>query len=63
MTGFQAGANDKDMDTATIKGVFFRFNPNSPITKSPYIQNSTIFAGAAVGILLDGAVHNHFNDS
>ena len=63
MTGFQAGADDKDMDTATIKGVFFRFNPNSPITKSPYIQNSTIFSGAAVGILLDGAVHNHFNDS
>ena len=63
MTGFQAGADDKDLDTATIKGVFFRFNPNSPITKSPYIQNSTIFSGAAVGILLDGAVHNHFNDS
>ena len=61
MTGFQAGADDKDLDTATIKGVFFRFNPNSPITKSPYIQNSTIFSGAAVGILLDGAVHNHFN--
>jgi len=61
MSGFVPGANDKDMDTATIKGVFFRFNPNSPIVKSPYIQNCTIFAGAAIGIYLDGAVHNHFN--
>ena len=64
MSGFvPSGSDDKDMDTATIKGVFFRFNPNSPITKSPYIQNSTIFAGAAVGILLDGAVHTHFDNS
>ena len=62
MSGFvPSTSNDKDMDTATIKGVFFRFNPNSPIVKSPYIQNCTIFSGAAVGILLDGAVHNHYN--
>ncbi len=63
MSGFVPGGNDKDMDTSTIKGVFFRFNPNSAITKSPYIQNTTIFAGAAVGVYLDGAVHNHFNNS
>ena len=64
MSGFvPSTTNDKDLDTSTIKGVFFRFNPNSPIVKSPYIQNSTIFAGAAVGVLLDGAVHNHFNGS
>jgi len=62
MSGFvPSTSNDKDLDTATIKGVFFRFNPNSAIVKSPYIQNCTIFAGAAVGILLDGNVHNHFN--
>ena len=62
MSGFvPSSSNDKDMDTATIKGVFFRFNPNSPIVKSPYIQNCTVFGGAAVGILLDGAVHNHYN--
>ena len=64
MSGFVPnGSDDKDMDTATVKGVFFRFNPNSSIQKSPYIQNCTIFAGAAVGVLLDGAVHNHFNQS
>ena len=63
MSGFVPGANDKDMDAATVKGVFFRFNPNSAITKSPYIQNTTIFAGAAVGVYLDGAVHNHYNAS
>ena len=64
MTGFVPSAsNDKDLDTATIKGVFFRFNPNSSIQKSPYIQNCTLFAGAGVGIFLDGAVHNHFNNS
>ena len=64
MSGFvPSGSDDKDLDTSTIKGVFFRFNPNSPITKSPYIQNSTIFSGAAVGILLDGAVHSHFDNS
>ena len=64
MSGFVPSASDdKDLDTATIKGVFFRFNPNSSIQKSPYIQNCTIFGGAAVGILLDGNVHNHFNAS
>ena len=62
MSGFvPSGSDDKDMDTATVKGVFFRFNPNSSIQKSPYIQNCTVFGGAAVGVLLDGAVHNHFN--
>ena len=64
MSGFvPSGSDDKDLDTATIKGVFFRFNPNSSIQKSPYIQNCTVFGGAAVGCYLDGAVHNHFNDS
>ena len=64
MSGFvPSTSNDKDLDTSTIKGVFFRFNPNSAIVKSPYIQNCTIFAGAAVGIYLDGNVHNHYNAS
>ena len=64
MSGFiPSTSDDKDMDTATIKGVFFRFNPNSSIQKSPYIQNCTVFGGAAVGILLDGNVHNHYNAS
>ena len=64
MSGFVAsGSNDQDMDTATIRGVYFRLDPNSPITKSPYIQNCTAIGGAAVGIMIDGAVHAHFDNS
>jgi len=64
MSGFvPSGSNDQDMDTATIKGVYFRLDPNSAITKSPYIQNCTAIGGAAVGIMIDGAVHAHFNNS
>ena len=64
MSGFvPSTSDDKDMDTATIKGVFFRLNPNSAISKSPYIQNCTIFSGAAVGVLLDGGVHSHYNNT
>jgi len=64
MSGFvPSGSDDKDMDTATIKGVYFRLDPNSAITKSPYIQNCTAIGGAAVGIMIDGAVHAHFNNS
>ena len=64
MSGFvPSTSDDKDMDTATIKGVFFRLNPNSAITKSPYVQNCTVFSGAAVGVLLDGGVHSHYNNS
>ena len=64
MSGFvPSTSDDKDMDTATIKGVFFRLNPNSAISKSPYIQNCTVFSGAAVGVLLDGGVHSHYNNS
>ena len=64
MSGFvPSTSDDKDMDTATVKGVFFRLNPNSAITKSPYIQNCTLFSGAAVGILLDGGVHAHYDNS
>ena len=62
MSGFvPSGSDDKDMDTATVKGVFFRFNPNSSVQKSPYIQNCTVFGDQAVGVLLDGAVHAHYN--
>jgi len=64
MDGFAPSTgNDQDMDTATIKGVYFRLDPNSPITKSPYIQNCTAIGGAAVGIMIDGAVHAHFDNS
>ena len=64
MSGFVAsGSDDQDMDTSTIRGVYFRLDPNSPIQKSPYIQNCTAIGGAAVGIMIDGAVHAHFDNS
>ena len=64
MDGFApSGSNDQDMDTATIKGVYFRLDPNSPIQKSPYIQNCTAIGGAAVGIMIDGSVHQHFDNT
>jgi hypothetical protein len=64
MSGFVPSASDdKDINTATIRGVYLRLDPNSPIEKSPYIQNCTAIGGAAVGVIVDGAVHKHFNNS
>ena len=64
MTGFVPyGADDKDITQATVKGVYFRLDPASPITKSPYIQNCSAIGGAAVGVLLDGKAHAHFDNS
>ena len=58
MSGFQPYAtDDKDVDHATLKGVYLRLDPNSPITKSPYIQNCAAIGGAAVGVVLDGGTH------
>ena len=43
MSGFQPYAtDDKDVDHATLKGVYLRLDPNSPITKSPYIHVPTV---------------------
>ena len=64
MTGFVPDAtNDKDMTAATFKGVYFRLDPAIPITKSPYIQNCSAFGGAAVGVIIDGGAHRHFDNS
>ena len=64
MTGFVPDAtNDKDMTAATVKGVYFRLDPAIPITKSPYIQNCSAFGGAAVGVIIDGGAHRHFDNS
>ena len=51
----------------TACGVYFAFNPNSPIlNKSPYVKDCTAFGnpptdggsgGAGVGVLIDGGVH------
>lgn len=64
MTGFiPSVSDDKDINTATIRGVYFRLDPDSPVTKSPYVQNCTAIGGAGVGVIVDGAVHAHFDNS
>ena len=55
------GGNDKDIELATIKGVYLRLDAASPIQKSPYVQNCSAIGGAAIGALIDGAVHKRFD--
>tara|TARA_B100000287_G_scaffold3250_1_gene3194 strand:+ start:886 stop:5517 length:4632 start_codon:yes stop_codon:yes gene_type:complete len=57
------GSNDKDIDGSTIKGVYFRLDPDSAITKSPYVQNCSALGGAGVGAFIDGNSHKHFDNS
>ena len=58
MEGFVPSVSDpKDLNTATIKGVFLRLWPNSPTTKSPYISQCSAFSQTGVGAIVDGAVH------
>jgi len=64
LTGFVAnGGNDKDIEGSTYKGVYFRLDPASAITKSPYVQNCSALGGAGVGALVDGDAHVHFDNS
>ena len=64
LTGFVPnGSDDKDIDNSTITGVYLRLDPNSPIQKSPYIQNCSAIGGAAVGAYIDGGSHKHFDNS
>ena len=44
-------------------GVYFRLNPNSAITKSPYVQNCAAIGGAAVGVVLDGGTHEKYDNT
>ena len=63
MSGFVPyGPDDKNTDHGTLKGVYFRLDPNSPITKSPYIQNCAAIGGAAVGVVLDGGTHEKYDN-
>ena len=63
MSGFVPyGPDDKNTDHGTLKGVYFRLNPNSPITKSPYVQNCAAIGGAAVGVVLDGGTHEKYDN-
>ena len=64
MSGFLPyPTDDKDVDHATLKGVYLRLDANSPITKSPYIQNCAAIGGAAVGVVLDGGVHERYDNT
>ena len=62
MDGFVASSSDpKDLNTATIGGVFLRLNPNSPTTKSPYISQCSAFSDTGVGAIVDGGVHEKWD--
>ena len=56
--------NGTDVETHTIKGVFLRLNPNSPIVnKSPYINDMTAISTGGVAAMIDGSVHASGNKS
>jgi len=63
MSGFVPAGSDKDIESATIKGVYLRLDPASAITKSPYVQNCSAIGGAAVGAMVDGSAHAHYDGS
>lgn len=64
MNGFVPSTTDpKDMNTATIGGVFLRLNPNSPTTKSPYISQCSAFSDTGIGAIVDGDVHAKWEDT
>ena len=65
MTGFTpSGSEPENLELATIKGVFFAFDPNGAITtKSPYIKDCSCFSEGGVGAFMDGQVHNTGNKS
>ena len=63
MSGFVPAGSDKDIEAATVKGVYLRLDPASAITKSPYVQNCSAIGQAAVGALVDGSAHAHFDGS
>ena len=62
LQGFVPSISDpKDMNTATVKGVYVRLDPNSPITKSPYVSQCSAFGSTAVGAIVDGDVHTKWD--
>jgi hypothetical protein len=57
LTGFQLGTTTPtDPEDATIKGVYFRLEPNAVIAKSPYIKESSAFSTGGVGAIVDGSI-------
>lgn len=65
LTGFIPYApDDKNIELATIGGVYVAFNSAVPIaTKSPYIIECTAKSSGGVGALLDGSLHATGNKS
>ena len=62
MAGFVPSVTDpKDMNTSTPDGVFVRLNPNSPITKSPYVSQCSAFSQTGIGAIVDGGVHEKYD--
>ncbi len=56
-------ASDRDLNNATVRGVFVKLNPNSPITKSPYVSNCSAFSTGGVGAVVDGKVHKQYDNT
>jgi hypothetical protein len=56
-------ANSKDLNNAIVRGVFVKLNPNSPITKSPYVSNCSAFSSGGVGAVVDGKVHKQYDNT
>ena len=64
MTGYTPGNPTSDPTAATLGGVYFALNAQSPITdKSPYIYNVTSFGQGATGAICDGSLHSSGNRS
>ena len=64
MDGYQVGSPGSDPTAATLGGVYFALNAQSPITdKSPYIYNVTTFGNGATGAVVDGSLHSSGNRS
>lgn len=58
MTGWVPGSTPADVTTSTIRGVYTRLNPNSPVTtKSPYVLECSAIGTGGIGALIDGSVH------
>ena len=56
-------ASDRDLNNATVRGVYVKLNPNSPITKSPYVSNCSAFSIGGVGAVVDGKVHKQYDNT
>ena len=64
MGGYTPGNPNNDPTIATLGGVYFALNAQSPvIDKSPYVYNITSFGDGATGAVVDGSLHSSGNRS